>query len=388
MTINSVKSSMAQRRLGRRFAVPRLGSLSSEAPTATVLTYWMVVVLFAAMPIGCGGEPSTSPSKPAADKPDSSAPKRPEEKQADPPAETNSSSLVRVDEDGRRWIDDIPYDVFFDDPLAVAANEHPVENAGSSPGSSDTRKPSSPPNTNDRPVPPKTDSDTGWKSLISMETLITEIKRIRIVLNESTKSIGNYNRRYEEIQIQGALLVAIAGIVGEHPDSVIWKPHALQVRSLGANISEAAQSRGREAYKQTRDAVDQCVSVLSGELPPDLKDTPADAELADLADRGQLMKRMEQSLQQLKGNASDVDSLKDNADDVLHEISLLAALAKTITSPSYDSAEDQDYIKYSTEIIQASIDSTKAIRDDEFDRLSDARQRIQTKCDACHKAYR
>src|SRR5262245_37935545 len=72
---------------------------------------------------GCGSEERSAPQtaqQPAAAQPQpppAQPPETPTESQA---GQGQGQGLVRTDETGRKWIGDIPYDVWFDDPLAVA----------------------------------------------------------------------------------------------------------------------------------------------------------------------------------------------------------------------------------------------------------------------------
>ena len=149
------------------------------------------------------------------------------------------SVKVHTDAQGRKWLGDVPYDVFFNDPLAVAAE-------GGTPAVATSRAPAalaeatSPPQKEagsfsrvgskpaSRPASRKPEAAAGrdWNALIEMDVLDAEVKRIRNELAAQLQSVPKYNSHFQEIAIAGTTLAAVAEIVAEHPGSLSWKPNA------------------------------------------------------------------------------------------------------------------------------------------------------------------
>ncbi|MGH7200181.1 MAG: hypothetical protein ACREJB_06220, partial [Planctomycetaceae bacterium] len=210
---------------------------------------------------GCGGdapqEPTTENEPPAT------------EGQTESPAEPRASDSERVaarDDDGRKMIGEIPYDVWFDDPLTVYQS-----NRQSVPGTTPA-EPLTPdvPMTDPVPMPmPTTDppmapsGGTDWKMLISGEIISGEAKEIRNRLTQNMQSVGKYNGNYKTIQVDGAVLAALAIIASQHPDDVSWKDRAAAVRDLGWRIEQSAQGLARENYEATQLPFEQFITVMN-----------------------------------------------------------------------------------------------------------------------------
>ncbi len=190
------------------------------------------------------------------------------------------SVKVHTDAQGRKWLGDVPYDVFFNDPLAVAAEggtpavarQAALRRLGGSDkpsaegGRSFSRAGSKPAS---RPASRKPEAAAGrdWNALIEMDVLDAEVKRIRNELAAQLQSVPKYNSHFQEIAIAGTTLAAVAEIVAEHPGSVSWKPNAPFVRDLAAKIHDAASAPGGPAFQATKTPYEQLVDVLDGNLP-------------------------------------------------------------------------------------------------------------------------
>ncbi|HEV3300431.1 MAG TPA: hypothetical protein VG055_12365 [Planctomycetaceae bacterium] len=328
---------------------------------------------------------------------------------------------VRTDAQGRKWLGDVPYDVFYDDPLAVAAEGRTESRAtsastaaqpngktsvasaqhtiGSSaaPGATSAGDTSSrPPNgarttstasagtTAGKAAVPSTD----WSDLIDPDTLDAEVKRIRTELTAGLQSVGKYSARYQEIAVAGATLAALAEIVIELPRSSSWKEHAANVRDLAASIHDAAKALGGPAYQATKTPTDQLMDVLDGNLPAGLPAPEPMRDFSQVANRSALMKRMDRSFQRLKKGGTAQQLLKNNATQTLEDAAMLAVLSRVISVGHYESADDPKYHAHATELTRGATDLATAAKSGEAPAFADALTRIQKRCDACHADFR
>jgi hypothetical protein len=325
-------------------------------------------------------------------------------------AEGERQVAVRTDAQGRKWLGDVPYDVFFDDPLAVAAegrpdNRSPATQHTSSPGrkapvasaenapaathrATSTRgtsvAASGPSDGSAKPGTPPTD----WNALIDSDTLEAEVKRIRTDLTAGLQSVGKYNARYQEIAISGATLAALAEIVAEESGSASWKSRAASVRDLAANIHDSAKALGGQAYQATKNSSDQLMDVLDGNLPAGLRASEPMRDFSQVANRSSLMKRMDRSFQRLKKGGPAQQLLKKDAAGAMEDAAILAVLSRVISVGRYDSADDPKYHGHAAELTRAGTDLATAARSGEASAFANALTRIQKRCDACHADFR
>ena len=173
---------------------------------------------------------------------------------------------VHTDAKGRKWLGDVPYDVFFDHPLEVAAEGAASTKPGSPPATVAANPTpvrvaeKSPATTEKRPASGPND----WGRLVDIDILDAEVKRIRNDLAAHLQSVAKYNSHCQEIAVSGATLATVAQIVAEHSGSVSWKANAPLVRDLGTKIHDSAHGPGASALHATKAAYEQLVDVLDG----------------------------------------------------------------------------------------------------------------------------
>jgi hypothetical protein len=310
---------------------------------------------------------------------------------------------VRTDAQGRKWLGDVPYDVFFNDPLAIAAEGETTKSgddnrspaaapAGSAavgkainPGSdAGGRQENGPPTAENRAPASKHD----WNRLVEMDVLDAEVKRIRNDLAAQLQSVAKYNSHYQEIAVAGATLAAVAEIVAEHPGSVSWKNNAPMVRDLGTKMHDAASAPGGAAFQATKTPYEQLVDVLDGNVPAGVAPSPPERDFAEVASRDGVMKRMDRSFQWLKKSGSAQQVLRKQAENAIHESTLLAAFGRVIAVGRYDSADDPKYKTHADELAKSAAAVAAAVKSEDATAYSDAVTRVQKRCDACHADFR
>lgn len=346
---------------------------------------------------GCGG------GKPAAEKPAEEvsekkpAPAAEKQPQAEPVAENTSdrepgaTSPEEQKSSKGPSIDGIPLDVvWYDDPLAVAADATPV---GGATGPAVAAAPAKPAATEPAPTAPSEAAPAGggsdWKDLISGELIGTETKKIKNRLTDSLSSVGKYNGNYKDgIQVDGAVLAALAQVLHQHPDSLSWKPDAPTVRDLSSELAKKAKGLGQASYDPSKEVFVKLEGVLSGNKPPGLEEAPPQLPFGEFASRMALMKRMQKSFDFMKSNIQNDAAFKKEAETIQHEAAMLATLTKVTGAKEYPGGDEDEYQQFIKDLVKASVEAVEASKADEFPKFQDAITRVQKLCDACHQAYR
>lgn len=311
------------------------------------------------------------------------------------PVKPDPKQLVRVDESGRKWFGDIPYDVWFDDPLAVAgdmsapASKTPMPQPAAATTSIATNAeptPSAPPAATTADASASRTVD--WVQIAPVPVVEDETKSIRNRLTQSMQTVGAYNGAYKEIQADGATLAALAEIVIEHPTDISWKERAPVVRDLGAQVNDTAKALGREAYVATQKPFESLVTVLDGGKANDVSNPQPTVEFAERANRGGLMRRLNRSFTWLKQNVGKADDLTSQSAEAAHEASMIAILAAVIGHKSYDSSGEEAYRTQAGGMIEDALQLRKAVETLNFAEYQDSFNRVQKRCDQCHADYR
>ncbi len=296
-----------------------------------------------------------------------------------------TSSVVKVDADGRKWLGDIPVDVFFDDPLAVVADSAKV--APTTPmAAADTPATT----TTETPAPATTAATGGsgnhWKDLISIDQLQSETKRIRNHLTVALQSGGTYNGHYKELQVDGAVLAAIANIVAAYPESVTWKPNAKFIRDYGLQLNESSKALGKEAYEKSQAASEKVLAVLDGNAPSDDNIAPQ-RPFGEVASRAGVMKRIEKASEWMRSNIATEGKFKSELEQIQNEATIIATLGTVVTDESYESAGEDDYKGWAKNLIDGAREAAQSTQDQAFPKFQSAINKINKACQDCHASY-
>lgn len=353
-------------------------------------------------PAGAQSEPQTAPPQPAS----GAAPAAATTGQP-PSGVTRRRDEVWVDADGRRWFGNIPFDVFFEEPYAIAANKSPVagsESTLTAAGASDAVTPEMSEEPEDSPaattvadtVPAGTPDTTAaqvsgafsWDQLIDAQTLDDEVKSIRNFFNENLQTVGNYNSAMLMIPSRAATMAALAGIAAEHPGEITWKEDAAWVRDLAAKMNSDALQRGAKDQRRLLELYEGISDTLNRSPPADLEDPAPVESLAEVAEMRLLMMRMSAAEQQMRTEAGTEGSFTANQAMVLHEAAVLGTLSHTVTSAGYGYEDDPKFVGYGQEVVNAAKSIVSAAQAGDFATYEVSLSRISTICQACHSQYK
>ncbi|WP_298860902.1 hypothetical protein [uncultured Gimesia sp.] len=295
--------------------------------------------------------------------------------------------------DDRKMIDGIPYDVWFDNPLAVAGNNQavaPVSLPGNKIAATSNTTPA-----NGKMKPPAGESPTpaatggiDWKTIIPMPILESHVKDIRNRLTKNMQSVGTYNTTYLELPTFTSTLAALAGIATEHSADVGWKKNAKFLRDLAASISSETLMRGPKSYKKIQIPFEQMIVILNGSAPAGLPESPEKKPLSEVASMGDLMKRADIAYKWLKSNVGSADALKSEKEKVIEESHLLAAIAKITTTEGYGYVDDEGFLSHANPMSKACLEMVEAAKSDNFEEFDKGLTRIYKACTECHSEYK
>ena len=294
---------------------------------------------------------------------------------------------VRVDEKGRKFVNKIPYDVFFDDPLGIVTkNKDTVAPSSESKG---TGEPTVSTTKTELPANSGSAKKEGieWENILSISELQSEVKTIRNSLNKAMTNQGSYKSAFKEVAIEGAELAALAGILQAHPESLSWKDKAHYVRDFGAAMNQSAVGVTKENFDNTKSAFQKLASVLDGSIPTDAGDVPESRPFNEAASRKGLMKRLEKAKNFLQQDINSEAKFKSQADQARHEASILAALGTVITTSGYEYTSEDDYQKHAKSLIDGGKAAVTALQEESFDQFKQAVDKMNKSCTDCHQSY-
>lgn len=240
-----------------------------------------------------------------------------------------------------------------------------------------------------KPTAPAAAGAHDWPTVLSGEVIAEETKKIRLRLKESLSNVAKYNESCKEIEADGAVMAALAGIMPLHPDTITWKPKAKFVRDVAANMGAAAKKGTSKAnFDPTQAEYEKLNGLLAGDSPAGVGEAAEKVPFPEFASRAPLMRRMEKSRDYLLLTIKTADVLKKEKENVVHEARILAALTKVVGEEGYSNADEDDYKGYIQTILQASLDAANAGQNEDFDGFHGAMEKVKGACEKCHVDYR
>ena len=304
-----------------------------------------------------------------------------------PPAVVNTVDPTRPE---TKWIGTIPYDVFYDQPLVVASDATPVGGAptGVSPAPGDVAmvKPAEGPTTPPE-APAEAGSKTDWGKVMPLELAIEAVKVARSELNASLQGIPKFNMGLESIRMNSALIGMLAVIVAEHPEAANWKDKAKFIRDLCYKIQGTATEKGSGPHKATQELFEQITGILDGGKPPTM-DSADSVPYSETADRADMMKIIDKTMNDLKSNIGDAKRMKDQGGEVTRQLSVMHALGVMMGDLSYDQADNPEYQGYTKNFIDGAAAGVEAVKSDKFEDFQGALSKMNTSCSECHPKFR
>ena len=301
---------------------------------------------------------------------------------------SKSSQIASSVESGRKWISDIPYDVFFDDPISIFENKQQIPIQG--PDTEVKTDPSSSLNsTLDSPKHAETDlTSTNWKEIIDKEILDSEVKNICNRLTKNLQTVGRFKSTHQEIPVDSATLATLAGIAVDHPDGVSWKQNAKYVRDLAGSMANKELIRDKKSYDVVKTPFEKIVGLLDGSVPGELPDSADVADFADVAEMNTLMKRLDRAERWMQANVRSEDGFNLNGETVIHEANIIAALAKVTTTEGYGYSEDENFLGYAVPLIEACRKMIMAVEEQNYAAFDEGLNRMSQSCTGCHSEFR
>ncbi len=347
----------------------------------------LLVLIVLVCAIGCGGKTeTTSKGEKAAAAPKTTSKSKPATRNEDGDAGESKSAQNSVNVNVKKSSRGIPYDAFFNDPLAEVANTAAAPMAATVVKTDVTPA--------EIPTKPTTDTPKAagggglvWSDFISIDVVQDETKKLRNQITADMQGPGSYNKKCKDISWDAAALAGLAGIGIEHSEAPSWKTNAHFIRDFCSELSSASGQPGKEYFDKSKVAYEKLASVFGGTVPADAGEVVPKRPFSETAERSGLMKRIEKASEWLRLNINTEAKLKSEAEMIQHEAMLIAAFGKIIAMEGYPDTEEADYQKFATDLITGGKEAGEAAKDMNYAKFTESINKIGKSCTECHPKY-
>jgi len=337
---------------------------------------------------GCGGSSAEPPETASGESPTAATSSKPQS-----PKSSSSDSEPQADT-GPKTVDGIPYDVFFDRPLEVAADSRTggaaPAIAAAAPGDAPAAAADTTPETATEEKPAS--AEVSWSKLISAELLNEEVRALRNEMQSRLTNMGAYRRSVLELPVFGSAIAFFAEIGSRHDGDIPWKDHANHIRVLGAKIAEVTSgstAQNRNSYDEVNNAYLTINEILNNNTPAELpeieEDTPSFAAFAEMF---YLMKRMERGQQWMQTNAGSESGFNDKAAILAREIAAMIVLTQAYYEEDYGYSDDEEFRGYLNILRDSGLGMQKALEEKDFAKYDELRSTANQQCTQCHSVFK
>ncbi len=231
---------------------------------------------------------------------------------------------------------------------------------------------------------------SGWSALISATTIEDEIKSLKLQIDQGVTTPSEFaGKGYKQARRYFSVLAMLFGIAGEYDAEVRWKKDAPAARDAIARTAANAKVGTQQVWQEAKLRKDELGDMINGGTPYAGKEAEAKAAWKDVAGRAPLMQYLEQIWDpRLKPALADKGQFTANADKVLHDAEMFAAIGAVLTKDGMPDADSEEYKAFCVRLKDAAKTIAEAVKAKNYDQAAGASAAIGKACAECHENYR
>ncbi|TWT50743.1 hypothetical protein Pla22_34860 [Rubripirellula amarantea] len=228
----------------------------------------------------------------------------------------------------------------------------------------------------------------GWITLISAASLEDEIKKVKLHYDSVVTSPGAFKSgKYQDARLDLSVLATLFAIISDYSGDVRWKDQAPIARDLLGRTASNCKSGDSQVYNEAKLRKEDLQKLVTGS-GLDERESNQQNQWDSIADRSPLMKYSESLIDALASDATDVEAVQANEDQIRRRAELLAMLGEVFTKEGMDDAGDEDYEALSRAMSEASKSVISGLDSSNYEAARRAVSDIRTSCTNCHEQYR
>jgi len=227
-----------------------------------------------------------------------------------------------------------------------------------------------------------------WPTLISAEAVEDEIKAQQIALGAALKNAVKFKAgEHKAARTHLSVLAVLMAVDADFGQPIRWQSEAPAMRELLASAARNCKVGSDVAYREAKARGEDIGGLVRGTFEPSANSEPRQ-EWNQIADRSELMKRLEQARQVLESGTANQKGFKAKADNLAHEAQIVAALAEVIGQEGYEFADDDGYREDAISMRDGATQAREAIERKDHEATQAAVSAIGKTCTHCHEGFR
>lgn len=231
---------------------------------------------------------------------------------------------------------------------------------------------------------------SGWAGIISGATLEDMIKSMKLQVDQGVTTPSDFaGKGYKLARRDFSMLAMTFAIIGEYDGDVRWKATAPAARDEFARTAANSKVGTTGVFNEAKKRKEELQDLVSGANPFEGKTGEAKASWKDVCNRSPLMQHLENVFEpRLKPACSDKGQFTANAEKLLQDAEVFAAISAVLAKEGMEDADASEYTAFCDKMKNAALEIVDAVKSKNFDKASKASTEIGKSCTECHENYR
>jgi cytochrome c556 len=231
---------------------------------------------------------------------------------------------------------------------------------------------------------------SGWSSMISATTIEDTIKSLKLQVDKNVTTLSDFKGKGHKLARRDySLLAMLFGIAAEYEGEVRWKKDAAPARDAFARSAANFKVATDQAFAEAKARKEELNELVGGSSPFAGKSAEAKAQWSQVANRAPLMQYLESAWEpRLKPALSDKAQFAANADKIIREAELFAAIGEVLAKEGMADADAAEYKEFCDKLRDGAKEIIQSVKQKNYDQASKASSTIGKACAECHENYR
>lgn len=227
-----------------------------------------------------------------------------------------------------------------------------------------------------------------WSRLIAAATLEDEVKSLQQDISRDLTTVSRFRSDHAKIQKSFEQLSLMFAVIREYDSKVRWKADAAVAQKSFETAAVSARSGDEQGFASSKRSLEDLVQLVRGDRFPG-KAIPSDSlDWSAVVGHAAIMKRLQVLQDEVKAGSSNEKEFQKQQPKLVHSAELIALMAEAVQQADMDYADDEEYVAYANQMRAAAGLASKASRNNNYEKLSNAANAVSQSCADCHGDFR